>query len=348
MLAAVYHGPRDVRVEERPRPAIADNEVLLRVAACGVCGTDQRIVAGGHRYYPEGTVRIPGHETVGEIVEIGPAVAEGLPAGPVFVAPNMGCGRCRQCISGHNNRCTQFHAIGITLDGAFAEYLRVPATAIEQGNIIPLEAGVDPAAAAMIEPLACVLRGQDVLGVTPEDSVLVIGAGPIGILHVMLARLQGARRVMVADRLPVRLEAAVALGADIAIDVTRRDLAEAVRAETHGEGADVVIVAVGSREAQLQALDLAAVGGRINFFGGLPKTDPTIPFDSNRVHYRELRVTGTTACSTLDCQRAASIANAGRLDLAALVTHRLPLSEAVSAFPEMPDERTIKTVISPG
>jgi L-iditol 2-dehydrogenase len=146
----------------------------------GICGTDLRIVRGDHRRFPIGTVRIPGHEIVGTVEEVGTEV-NGYTAGQVvFIAPNIGCGHCRECVSGNTNLCVSFEAIGITLDGGFAEYLRVPATAVLQGNVMPLNTGIDPAAAAMIEPFACVLRGQDAVRLLPGEMVLVMGAGPIG------------------------------------------------------------------------------------------------------------------------------------------------------------------------
>jgi L-iditol 2-dehydrogenase len=347
MRAAVYHGPGDLRVEERPRPTVSPNEALLKVAACGVCGTDHRIVSGSHGSFPPGTIRVPGHEIVGEIVEAGAEVRDALPKGPVFVAPNMGCGRCSLCLSGSNNRCPEFQAIGITLDGAFAEYVRIPGAAIAQGNVIALRPGLDFAEATLIEPLACVLRGQSPLDIQPAETVLVIGAGPIGVLHVMLAHLKGAGRVLIADRLANRLQFACRQGADLAIDVSAQSLKETVMAETVERGADVVIVAAPAHEVSALALELCAYGGRVSWFAGLPRDRSRIEIDANLVHYRELRITGTTACSTLDCYRAAEIMSSGRLDLAPLLTRRLALQDSVSEFGGVKNRGSIKTVLIP-
>ena len=285
MLAAVYYGPDDLRMQTRERPDISPDEALLKVVSTGICGTDLRIVHGGHRKYPDGTMRIPGHEVVGDIVEVGDRVA-GLEIGQrVVVAPNFGCGHCRQCVAGNNNLCANFGAIGITIDGAFAEYMRIPAALIVQGNLIPIDQDVDPAAAALIEPFACVLRGQDPLHIGPEDVVLVVGAGPIGVMHVMLARLKGASRVIVSELSAARLPQALALGADRGVNVAEEDLAQVVQEETYGHGADVIITAAPAHKVQEDALSLAASGGRINYFGGLPKDRPKITFDSNLVHY---------------------------------------------------------------
>ncbi len=345
MLAAVYYGPADLRLVKREKPVIEPDEALLKVVSAGICGTDLRILHGEHRKYPEGTVRVPGHEVVGDIAEVGAEVT-GLEVGQrVVVAPNFGCGRCPQCVAGNNNRCANYGAIGITLDGAFAEYMRIPAALILQGGLIPVSNSIDPAAAALIEPFACVLRGQGPLNVKPDDVVLIIGAGPIGVMHVMLARLQGARRVIVAELSATRLSQAVASGADRGVNVAAENLADVVMEETGGRGADVIVIAAAAPKAQEEALHLAAIGGRINYFGGLPKDRSTISFDSNLVHYKELVVTGTTACSTRDCWRAAAIVNAGRIDLTRFVSGRYPLQDIHAAFEAAESRKALKIVI---
>ncbi|WP_420645063.1 zinc-binding dehydrogenase [Candidatus Leptofilum sp.] len=347
MLAAVYYGPEDLRVEERPRPKIGADEVLIKVLNANICGTDLRIYKGGHRHYPPGAVRVPGHEVVGEIAELGANVVGYQVGQRVFVAPNMGNGRNRATVSGNNNMDPEFQAIGINLDGAFAEYMRVPALAVQQGNLMPIQDGVDPAVAALIEPLACVLRGQNALNVRDGDVVVVMGAGPIGMLHVKLANLRGAVRVIVSEPAAGRREQALALGADCVVDPINEDLQAVVLAESDDRGADVIIVAAPSKAAQESALEIAAIGGRINLFGGLPKHDPFINFNANTVHYKELVVTGTTACSTYDCLRAADLVNSGRMDLAPLVTSRFPLREAKAAFAAAADGTNMRVSLEP-
>lgn len=347
MLAAVYHGPNDLRVEERPVLKIKSNEALLKVISTGICGTDLRIWHGSHRKYSPGTIRIPGHEVVGNIVEVGADIS-GLEQGQrVFMAPNMGCGHCRQCISGNNNLCAFYEAPGITFDGSFAEYMRIPAAAILQGNLIPIREQVDSAVATLIEPFACVLRGQEAVHIQPGESVLVVGAGPIGIMHVMLARLQGAAKVYVSELNPERALQVREFGADIVVNPADEDLSQIMNNQTKGTGVDVVIVAAPAHKAQQAALDVAAIGGRINFFAGLPKDNPTIEMNSNLIHYKELIVTGTTASSTQNCQRAAEIVNSGRIDFSNLISARFPLSEAVDAFSVAESGKALKVVLEP-
>jgi L-iditol 2-dehydrogenase len=177
--------------------------------------------------------------------------------------------------------------------------------------------------------------------------VLVMGAGPIGVMHAKLARLRGTARVVVSEPNAERLERAVRMAADLGVNPATEDLPAALNAVTDGRGADVIVVAAPSHQAQEQALQLAAIGGRINFFGGLPRDRTTIQFDSNLVHYKELVVTATTACSTADCRQAAEIVNSGRIDLSDLISARFPLRDAPSAFAAAEDRKSLKVVIEP-
>ena len=347
MLAAVYHNPNDLRVEQVPIPDISDDEVLVKVKAASICGTDLRILHGNHRLYPAGTVRIPGHEIVGVVVKTGSRVQSVQVDQTCFIAPNIGCGHCRQCVSGNNNLCSNLEALGITMDGGFAEYVRVPAAAIRQGNLVPLSSGIDAAAAALIEPFACVLRSHDLLKIRPGDNVLVVGAGPIGVLHMRMAGLSGASYVIVSDPNEERLKTALELGADFAINPSQENLAEMISEKTAGHGMDVIIVAAPAHIAQESALELAAMRARICFFGGLPKDRPTINFNSNLVHYKELLVTATTGSSTENCRRASQIVNSGRMDLSALVSLRIPLDRAVEAFQAAETGKVMKVVLEP-
>jgi L-iditol 2-dehydrogenase len=347
MKAAVYYGPEDIRYQDVPYPEFGPRELVIKVLSANICGTDLRIYHGGHRHYPEGTIRIPGHEVVGEIVALGEEVEKYQIGDRVFIAPNMGDGDSRETISGNNNLDPNFRAIGINIDGAFAEYMKVPEDAIRQGNVMPVSEEEDPAVAALIEPLACVLRGQNAINTKSGDIVLVMGAGPIGMLHVLLAKVRGAAKVLVSEPVQSRREQALELGADLVVDPINEDLNAVVKSVSGGRGADVVIVAAPSKPAQESALEIAAVGGRINLFGGLPKDDPTIRFDSNLVHYKELVVTGTTACSTLDCLQAADLVNAGIMDLEPLVTKRFELADVDQAFKAAGDGSNMRVALIP-
>jgi L-iditol 2-dehydrogenase len=347
MLAAVYHGPEDLRLEEVPIPEIKSDEILIKVLSANICGTDLRILHGGHRHYPKGTTRIPGHEVAGEIAAVGEEISKYQVGERVFVAPNTGSGDSRETISGNNNLDPNFKAIGVNIDGAFAEYLCVPADAVRQGNVMRISADEDPAIAALVEPLACVLRGQNAVNVKSGDIIVVMGAGPIGMLHSILAKARGAAQVIVSEPSKYRRERALQMGADLVVDPRNQDLLKIVKNASHGRGADVVIVAVPSKIAQESALAIAAIGGRINLFGGLPKDDPFIRFDSNAVHYKELIITGTTACSTHDCLVATDLINSGLLNLSEMVTRRFPLKEINAAFAAAQDGKNLRVAVMP-
>ena len=214
MLAAVYHGPNDLRVEEIPVPKIGPGELLIKVLSASICGTDLRIFHGNHRMYGPGTVRIPGHEVVGNIAEVGEGLTGFRVGERMFIAQNMGCGQCAQCVSGNNNLCANYDAVGVTIDGGFAQFMRVPANSIQQGNVIKVSENVDQAVAALMEPFACVLRGQNALHIKPGEVVLIIGAGPIGVMHTKLAKMRGAGRVIVSEPMPERAAKVKRMGAD--------------------------------------------------------------------------------------------------------------------------------------
>ena len=347
MLAAVYHANQGLQLEKVPAPSIGSDELLIRVENASICGTDLRIVHGQHRKYPPGTVRIPGHEMVGVIAEVGNHIRELSMGQRVFIAPNWGCGHCKQCIAGQNNLCANYQAIGVTIDGAFAEYIRIPVEAVRQGNIIPLSERVEPFVAALAEPFACVLRGQNAVNIHPGEVVVVMGAGPIGLMHIKLAQLRGAGKVILSEPNPDRLDYAIHLGVDLAVNPMKDDLKTILDTETHGGGADVVIVAAPSRQAQESAVLIAGIGGRINFFGGLPKENSIVAVDGNLVHYKELVLTGTTACSTSDCWQAAEIVSSGRIDLSDLITGKFPLTQVEQAFKAAEDGKSLKIVIQP-
>ena len=347
MLAAVYHGPNDLRIENVPIPEIVNGEILIKVLSTSICGTDLRIYHGNHRMYPPGTVRIPGHEVVGTIVKIGAQVNSYAIGQRVFCAPNTGCGHCAQCITGNNNLCTNYDAIGVTSDGGFAEFVRIPANSVRQGNVIPISDSIDPAVAALMEPFACVLRGQNALRIATGEVVLIMGAGPIGVMHIKLAKARGAGRIIVSEPIPERAVQASRMGADRVVDPTSEDLKYILLEESQGRGADAIIVAAPVHAAQESTLDFAAIGGRINFFGGLPKDRPTININSNLVHYKELVITGTTACSTADCWQASQIVNSGVIDLSDVVSQRFPLKDAVLAFAAAEDRKSLKIVLEP-
>jgi L-iditol 2-dehydrogenase len=347
MLAAVYHDVGDMRAEEVPSPSVGDEDALLRVRAASICGTDLRIYSSGHFKIPTGTSRILGHELSGEVARVGSMVESLTPGMRVAIAPNIGCGVCEQCIQGRSHLCPTYDAFGITLDGAFSEYMLIPRVAIEQGNVVQVPEGVSLEEAALNEPFSCCYNGSRACRIEPGDSVLIVGAGPIGIMHLLLASLSGASKVIVSEMIEERLAGAAEFGADLVVNPAEEDLAAVVEEATSGRGADVIIVAAPSPSAQQQALDLAAYQGRINFFGGLPQGREFINFPPNRVHYRQLVVTGTTGSSNYQYRKSMEIIASGRVDLLPLISARFPLSEVAEAFDLAASKKAMKVLITP-
>lgn len=346
MLAVTYQGPQQMAVAEHAQPVLAAGDVLITILAAGVCGTDVRVYKGEHRAAQPG--RIPGHEIVGRIEQAAGPLPGGLSVGDaVFVAPNLGCGACRWCGRGQENLCPATQALGLTLDGAFAQQMVVPARAVARGNLIKLAPDADPVALVLAEPLACVVRGQGKLGVTAGDVVLVAGGGPVGLLHVALAKATGAGAIVCSEPSATRRQAALRAGATHVIDPTTEDLPGLVRCVSDGRGADLVVTAAPVHALQAQALELAATWGKVLYFGGLPKSRPTVELDTNLLHYKELTIAGTTASTVEDCRRAAALIDAGLVDVGWMVSHRFGLAQFDQAIAAAQNPGALKVVVIP-
>ena len=347
MLAAVLHGPEVLRMEEVAVPEIGAGEVLLRSRATAICGTDMRIYRSGHTKLPAGTRRILGHELAGEVARVGDGVSEVGEGMRVAVAPNFGCGACRMCRRADFHLCREYGAVGLTVDGGFAEYVRIPEAAVKQGCLLEIPPSLSFEEAALNEPLACVYNGIMRCPVEVGDVAVIVGAGPIGIMLLQMVRLAGAATTIVANRSADRLQLAKELGADVTVWTAREDLADVVKQLTEGRGADVVFTACPAPEVQEQAVTLLAEHGRVNFFGGLPAGQERIGLNSNTVHYRELTVTGSHGCASYHCQRALEVQSSRRVDLKPLITNVFDLSEAVEAMSAAMAGKGFKTVIRP-
>jgi len=289
-----------------------------------------------------------GHEFAGDVEKIGANLRSRLKVGMRVTAnPNMYCGRCKYCITGRHELCDSRYALGIDVDGAFAEYLRVPPEAFKMGGVCEVPDSLSYEEAALVEPLSCCLHGQELAQTRVGDIVTVIGAGPIGLMHVALSKAIGASKVIVSEIDDERLREAANFGADYLINPSKEDLASKISEVTDGYGADVVIVAVGSPAAQQQALSIAAKGGRINFFGGLPAGREIVPFNANLIHYREIFVLGTSSSSIYEFSKTLKLVSAGVLDVKRFLTHRFPLDETLKAFETASSRVGLKVCVNP-
>lgn len=345
MLAVRLHGRDDLRVEESPFPEPGPGEVTIRVKAAAVCGTDLRALRSGLAGTGPDSPRILGHEVAGEVAAVGEGVRGFQPGQRVAVAPNIGCGLCPLCADGKVHLCPSLTAVGIHLDGGFAEYVRIPAAGVAHGNIVPLPGHLSYAQAALVEPLACCYNTFTALNPRPGEHVMIYGAGPIGVLHLLLAKMVSPAGVIVADPQEERREAVRRFGADALVDPRRPGFLQTVASLTGGRGVDVTIVACPSPQAQADALNGAAVFGRISFFGGLPPEHQEALLNSNTIHYKQLLVTGTSRCSTAHYLQALSLVSRGAIDPERLVTERFPLRAAGDAFRTALAARGLKTLI---
>jgi threonine dehydrogenase-like Zn-dependent dehydrogenase len=345
MKAAVFQKPGHIELEEVPVPALSAGDLLVKVRAASICGTDLRILRNGHFKLAPAQRRVLGHETAGEVVAVGGSEASTFNVGDrVSITPNVGCGLCRWCLKGLNNMCPDYDAFGITLDGGFAEYVRVPGHAVSRGNVFRLPDSLSFQDAALVEPLSCCLRGQDALHIGVDDTVVVMGTGPIGLFHIMLAKLAGAHRVIASNRTAPRLAAAKTAGADVLVEVQREDLAAVVAEVTDGVGADVVITCVSSPGLQSEAVNLLGTHGRANFFAGLGKGEQ-VPVDTNRLHYQGITLTGTTGSSNADYGRALQLAGEGRVSFAGLVSQTFALNDIHSALDHSASGNGMKAMV---
>ncbi len=346
MRVARFHAPGDVRLEDAPEPSPGPREVLIRVRACSMCGTDVKISRFGHHHiHPP---RVMGHEIAGEVVEVGGEVDGWAVGDRVQVIAAIPCGECDFCSNDQMNICPNQVSMGYHFDGGFAELMVVPENVLKVDGLNRIPDGLSFAEASVAEPLACALNAQELVRINPGDDVVVVGSGPIGCLHVRLARSYGAARVFLVELVRERLEMAAGLvHPDAAICAGDEDAVARIRELTDGRGVDVAITAAASGTAQEDALQMLARGGRISFFGGLPKDKPTITLDSNLVHYSELTIVGANGSSPEHNRRALALIAEGKVPVADLITHRLPLEQTLDGIGIVARGEGIKVTIEP-
>jgi L-iditol 2-dehydrogenase len=346
MKAAVYLGKENIVVQDVADPRLEDGEILLKISACSVCGTDLRTYRHGDaKIKPP---RILGHEFCGTVVETrAPHSRVRLGDRVVMYIVIVG-GRDRYVEMGRENLTAHRTTMSYHHDGAFAPFMKVPAEAVRQDNLFPVTSDISDEHMSLAEPLGCCMNAHSRLGIGLKDTVAVIGAGPIGMMHACLARLQGAQKVFVIDTNEARLKMAERFDIDgTALATSDGSHREKIRELTNGHGPDVVIVAASTAAAQNDALELAAKAGRINFFAGLPKSSPIAPLDVNQIHYKELVVSGSYSEKKSDFQASFALLHSGRFPAAKFITHTLPLERITEAFPLMESGEALKVCILP-
>lgn len=344
MKAAVLHGREDVRIEAVPLPELQPGDVLLRTRVALTCGTDAKVYRRGYHAKMIVPPAVFGHEIAGVVEEVGPGVDGLEPGTPVVAANSAPCGECYYCRHEVPNLCDDL----LFWNGAYAEFARIPARVVSK-NLLRLEEGLSFREAAMVEPLACVIRGVEESWIGRGQSVAVIGTGPIGLMFVALARMRGAH-VIAAGRREERLEKALEIGAEQAVRARPGDdLAELLRRRSpDGRGADVVIEAVGLPETSEAAVRAVRKGGVVQLFGGCP-ADTRIGIDSQLLHYQELTIKSTFHHTPESVRKAFRLIADGHVDPNSLITAEGPLEALPSVLHSMTSGGGgLKTAILPG
>ncbi|NCO68768.1 MAG: alcohol dehydrogenase [Nitrospirae bacterium CG_4_10_14_0_8_um_filter_41_23] len=336
MKAAVYYSNDDIRIEERPIPSISNGEILVKMMASGICGTDVM-----QWYRIKKAPRVLGHEMAGEIVEIGKDVEEFKKGDRVFVSHHVPCYKCRHCVHGNYTACESLHT-GNYEPGGFSEFIRVPEENVRYGTFL-LPERVTFEDATMIEPLGCVIAGQNQLGMKEGHTVLIIGSGVSGILHIQLANIKGTK-VIATDIDEYRLNKAVEFGADYAIDASKYSIDELKRINDN-RLADVVIVCAASKQAVENAISSVDRKGKILFFA-VPENE--ISISSQRFWRDEITVTFSYGASPDDLQEAIKLIDSGRVNVRKMITHRIPLSDIGRGFKLAAEAKnSLKVVVVP-
>ncbi len=337
MKASRFLGNKTFAVTDLPTPHAGPGELVLRNQVCGVCGTDVHIYHGEPGSADVNPPVVLGHEYSGEVVEVGEGVTGFAVGDHVTVDPNIYCGHCAYCQNGKKQLCPSMEAIGVTRDGGFAQYSRIPAS-----QAFKLEPTVPWEAAAMAEPLACCLHGIDLAGIQVGDKVCVVGGGAIGLLMVQLAKLSGASQIVLSEPNEKRRQVGLQLGANAALDPTRPDAQEAF-AQVLGGGANVVIECVGNVPAVKSAFQFAGKGATVLLFS-VPKVDATFDLPLFDVYKKELTIKGSFVNPDTHA-RAVALINSGKVDFDPIITHRFTLDQLPEAIAMQMSDASIKVVV---
>ena len=335
----MYYNNRDVRIEDVPVPKIANGELLVRIEASGICGSDVM-----EWYRAKKAPRVLGHEIAGVITEVGSEVKRFKKGDRVFVSHHVPCNTCKYCLNGHFSVCDTLRSTNFD-PGGFSEYVRVPQINVDRGTYL-LPDSMSFEEGAFIEPLACVVRGQRIAGLQPGQTVLVTGSGISGLLHINLAKALGAGRIIATDIVDYRLDAAKRFGADTAINA-REDIPARVRNVNDGLGADLVIVSTAATRAIEQSFKCVDRGGMILLFA---PTEPgvTVPYPIWELWCDGVTITHSYAGSPIDITRAIELIRSKRVNVVDMITHRFGLGEAPLGFQLVAQAKdSIKIIIEP-
>lgn len=342
MKAVVVHAPTHFSVDNVPDVLPPPGGLLVKVTACGLCGSDLRTLQRGHR-----KVNLPwiiGHEICGVVVETGRDYQGVWYVGQhICIGPLAYCGWCEFCVRKQMEYCLNYEEIGQKWPGGLAEYISIPRECVSLGNILPFPEGLDLAHGTVVEPLSSCINAHEKGGGTFDKEVVVFGAGPTGCLHTGLARVNNAKRIYVVDRNQSRLDIASELGADEVLNTSGSDIVAAIQAITQGKGADMVIVAAPSADAFRQALHVAKQGGKILLYAGFTPEEAVFSVDFNLIHYKALQIIGATIFAPTHYQQSMKLISKGLIEVEKIIT-RFPLFDFEKAVQLALDRKIVKAV----
>jgi len=345
MSAVVYRAPNDVRVETLPVPSCGDEEIRVEVDACAVCGTDLKSWLHGNPRLMAPIVM--GHEFTGLVDTVGSKVGGFAIGDRVVMATSISCGRCYYCRQGWTNLCVDLAPMGFSYPGGMAQYTVIPARALKNGHVVKVPGKVKAEHAALAEPVSCAVNSVENCNLRQGDTVVVVGAGPMGIINACVAREVGAGKIILAEINRVRLKQAESFGFDRLVNPAEADLAEIVREETEGVGADVAIVAAPAAAPQEQAVELVRKRGTVCLFASLPASGKLLSLDSRAIHYGELRVVGTSDSTPSHVRMAVELIGGGSLAADKLASHVLDLVDIFKAYELMQSGEALRVVLKP-
>ena len=332
-----------LKLVEESDPHPAPGEVLIKVKATAICGSDEKILEGKKKALPS---TILGHETAGVVEEVGEGVGAVIPGDRVTIFPSMTCGECLYCRSGESNICVKKRTIGYAMDGGFADYLIIPKAMVAQGCVVKLPPSLSFEEGALIEPLSCGISSLKHTKVNGDSTLLIIGGGPMGQLHLLTAKALGVKKVFVSEFHPGRRECAQTLGADRVLNPQEGILDEMVMKETEGNGVAICIICVGNILALASAAKSVRKRGVLSLFASFaPPAQATI--DVNRIHYSELTLTGTHSTTLSQFQETVSMVTQYGINLNKVITHRFPLERIHEAFEVYRKQEGLKVIVRP-
>ena len=345
MKAIRYYGPLDVRLEEITVPEINKEELLIKIDACAVCGSDLKAFnVGNPRLHPP---IVMGHEFTGIVHEVGENTTGFELGDRIVMSTSISCGDCLYCKKGWSNLCVNLAPMGFSFNGGMADYTVIPARALKNGHVVKVPSGLKPEFAALAEPLSCAVNSLEQCNIQKGDTVLIMGAGPMAILNACVARQLGAGKIIMTELNQARIDQAKAFDIDMLVNTTKENIKAIVMAETDGYGADVVIVAAPAAAPQEEALSLVRKKGTVCLFASLPSGNSELKIDSRLIHYNEIKLTGSSDSTTEHVKKALEMLMDPGFPADKIATHVLSFKDINNAFELMKSGEALRVVLKP-